>query len=84
MPDGQDAFRHGLRLRVGAPQINFKCGGCGDACFCDRERQKNIRPFHKRYCNKEPIGMSLEDMEEHLESRMCALDRAKPSKKSKA
>ncbi|KAJ4316458.1 hypothetical protein N0V94_005449 [Neodidymelliopsis sp. IMI 364377] len=65
-----------------APQPKFKCGGCGEVWFCDRKHQKNVWPFHKGYCNKEPIGISVKDMEAIMESRQCPEDRAKPSKKS--
>lgn len=36
----------------GAPEPKFKCAGCGDAWFCNKEHQKLVWSFHKGYCNK--------------------------------
>lgn len=65
----------------GAPKPKFKCGGCGEVWFCDREHQKNVWHFHKGHCNKEPVDISVEEMEALMESRQSPEDRAKPSKK---
>ncbi|KAH6614033.1 hypothetical protein C7974DRAFT_404345 [Boeremia exigua] len=65
----------------GAPKPKFKCGGCGEVWFCDRQHQKNVWPLHKGYCNKVPVGISVKHMEALMEMRQCPADRAKPSKK---
>ena len=36
----------------GAPEPKFKCTGCGDVWFCNKEHQKMMWSFHKGYCNK--------------------------------
>jgi hypothetical protein len=36
----------------GAPEPQFKCAGCGDVWFCNREHQKMVWSFHKGYCKK--------------------------------
>lgn len=37
----------------GAPEPQFKCAGCNDTWFCNKEHQKNVWSLHKGYCKKD-------------------------------
>ncbi|OSS44999.1 hypothetical protein B5807_09151 [Epicoccum nigrum] len=36
----------------GAPEPEFRCAGCRNVWFCNKEHQKMMWSFHKGYCNK--------------------------------
>jgi len=36
----------------GAPEPKFKCAGCGEVWFYNKEHQKMVWFFHKGYCNR--------------------------------